>query len=223
MPKLSQPDGIYVLQLGDDENLFTLEWIQQVHTHLDEIVGSPAPLVTTAEGKFYSNGLDLEWVLSNSDQLPSYVARVQELLARVLTLPVPTAAAISGHAFGAGAMLAMAHDWRLMRSDRGYVCFPEIDIKIPFTAGMAALIQAKLTPAAAILAMTTGQRFDAAAAVAAGLADGACTEADLRAATIARVKPLAGKDAATLATIKETMFTAIVDKLRSPAPAAIRN
>jgi enoyl-CoA hydratase/carnithine racemase len=77
MPKLAQPDGIYVLQLGDDENRFTLEWIKQIHAHLDEIVGSPAPLVTTAVGKFYSNGLDLEWVLSNSGQLPSYVARVQ--------------------------------------------------------------------------------------------------------------------------------------------------
>jgi Delta3-Delta2-enoyl-CoA isomerase len=96
MSKLTQPDGIYVLQLGDDENRFTLEWIEHMHTHLDEIVGSPAPLVTTAQGKFYSNGLDLEWVPSNSDQLPGYVARVQELLAPVLTLPVPTAAAISG-------------------------------------------------------------------------------------------------------------------------------
>jgi Delta3-Delta2-enoyl-CoA isomerase len=200
-----------------------LDWIKQMHQHLDEIVDSPAPLVTTAEGKFYSNGLDLEWVLSHSDQLPSYVARVQELLARVLTLPVPTVAAISGHAFGAGAMLAMAHDWRLMRSDRGYVCFPEIDIKIPFTPGMAALIQAKLTPQAAILAMSTGQRFDAAAAVAASLADGACNDADLLATAIARVRPLAGKDTATLATIKETMFTTTVDKLRTPAPAATRS
>jgi Delta3-Delta2-enoyl-CoA isomerase len=223
MPKLTQSDGVYVLRLGDDENRFALEWIKHMHTHLDEIVGSPAPLVTTAEGKFYSNGLDLEWVLRNSDRRPGYVARVQELLARVLTLPVPTAAAISGHAFGAGAMLAMAHDWRLMRSDRGWVCFPEIDIKIPFTPGMAALVQAKVTPQAAILAMSTGQRFNGAAAVAAGLADGACNDADLLATAIARVRALAGKDAATLAAIKETMFSATVDKLRTPAPADIRN
>jgi hypothetical protein len=33
-------------------------------------------------------------------------------------------------------------------ADRGYYCFPEVDIRIPFTPGMAALIQAKLTPAA---------------------------------------------------------------------------
>ena len=100
-----------------------------------------------------------------------YVERVQALFEKVLTLPVPTVAAVNGHAFGAGAMLAMAHDWRVMRSDRGYVCFPEVDIRIPFTVGMNALVMAKLTPRAAVDAMTTGRRYAADAAVAAGLVD----------------------------------------------------
>ena len=108
MTELNQQDGVYVLHLGDGENRFTLDWIQQMHAHLDEVVSTPAPLVTTAGGKFYSNGLDLEWVLSNSDRMAEYVGRVQDLFARVLTLPVPTLAALQGHAFGAGAMLAMA-------------------------------------------------------------------------------------------------------------------
>lgn len=219
MTELNQQDGVYVLHLGDGENRFTLDWIQQMHAHLDEVVSTPAPLVTTAGGKFYSNGLDLEWVLSNSDRMAEYVGRVQDLFARVLTLPVPTLAALQGHAFGAGAMLAMAHDWRLMRRDRGFLCFPEVDIKIPFTPGMAALIQAKLTPQSAILAMSTGQRFDATAAFAAGLSDGSADDADLLATAIARVAPLAGKDAATLGAIKSTMFAGAVGQLRTPALA----
>ena len=58
-----------------------------------------------ARGKFYSNGLDLDWVLAHPDQWSAYVADVQALLARVLALPMPTVAAVTGHAFGAGAML----------------------------------------------------------------------------------------------------------------------
>ncbi|MFC4948604.1 enoyl-CoA hydratase-related protein [Pseudonocardia sp. GCM10023141] len=219
MTELTQRDGAYVLHLGTDENRFTLDWIQQVHAHLDEVVDAPAPLVTTASGKFYSNGLDLERVLANGDRMGEYIGRVHELFARVLTLPVPTIAAISGHAFGAGAMLAMAHDWRLMRSGRGYFCFPEVDIKIPFTPGMAALIQAKITPQSAILAMSTGQRFDAAAAAAAGLVDGTADESALLATAIARIAPLAGKDTATLAAIKSTMFAGAIEHLRAPAHA----
>lgn len=219
MTELTQRDGVHVLHLGEDENRFSLGWLEQMHGHLDDVVNAPAPLVTTGGGKFYSNGLDLDWVLRNGDRMAEYVGRVQDLLARTLTLPVPTIAAISGHAFGAGAMLAMAHDWRVMRGDRGYVCFPEVDIKIPFTPGMAALVQAKLTPQSAVLAMTTGQRFGADAALTVGLVDGAADQDGLLDAAVERVAPLAGKDSATLGAIKATMFAAAVGQLRSPTLA----
>jgi enoyl-CoA hydratase/carnithine racemase len=87
----------------------------------------------------------------------------------VLVALVPTVAAVNGHAFGAGSMLGVAHDFRIMRADSGYYCFPEVGIHIPFTPGMAALIQAKLTPAAALEAMTTGRRYGGPDAEAVGL------------------------------------------------------
>jgi enoyl-CoA hydratase/carnithine racemase len=206
MPTLTTRDGVHVLHLGDDDNRFSVDWLTFVENALDQVVASPAPLVTVAEGKFYSNGLDLEWVMANLDDLQTYTSRVQALLARVLTLPVPTVAAVSGHAFGAGAMLATAHDWRVMRADRGYFCFPEVDINIPFTPGMAALIQAKLTPRAAVTTMTTGHRFTGPAALETGLVDDIADEADLLATAIATVAPLAGKDPTTLGAIKATMY-----------------
>ncbi|EUA07328.1 enoyl-CoA hydratase/isomerase family protein [Mycobacterium xenopi 4042] len=120
-------DGkIAVLDLGDNENRFSPEFLDEFDAHLDEVVGGGAQgLVTTAAGKFYTNGLDLDWLMAHGDQTQWYVHRVQGLLARVLTLPTPTAAALPGHAFGAGAMLALAHDFRVMRADRGFFCFPK--------------------------------------------------------------------------------------------------
>ncbi|MFJ8815863.1 enoyl-CoA hydratase-related protein [Amycolatopsis thermoflava] len=208
-------DPVYVLDLGADENRFEPDWLKSVHTALDTVVGSSSALVTIGTGKFYSNGLDLDWLSAHGDQAQTYVADVQDLLARVLTLPVPTIAAVNGHAFGAGAMLAMAHDFRIMRADRGFFCFPEADINIPFTPGMAALIQAKLTPAAAIASMTTGTRFGGAEARELGLVDDTASEAELRDRAVARVRPLAGKDPGTLGAIKSTMFAAAVSALRA--------
>lgn len=154
---LRYDEKIAVLDLGDDENRFSPSYLDEVNAILDDIETSGAhALVTTASGKFYTNGLDLDWLGAHGEHTQWYVGRVQDLLARVLTLPMPTAAAIVGHAFGAGAMLAMAHDFRVMRADRGFFRFPEADINIPFTPGMAALIQAKLTPQAAVAFMTTG-------------------------------------------------------------------
>ncbi|MER7555852.1 enoyl-CoA hydratase-related protein [Nocardioides sp. NPDC126508] len=203
---LTQTDDVYVLDIGDTENRFSPDWMTSVNDALDKVVAAPAPLVLTATGKFYSNGLDLDWLGQNADQFEPYVAQVQALLARLLVLPVPTATAINGHAFGAGAMLAMTLDWRVMREDRGFFCFPEVDIQIPFTPGMAALIQAKLTPRAATDSMTTGRRFPGPDALAAGIVDGTAPEAELLEQTIARVAPLAGKSADTLGKIKSTMY-----------------
>jgi hypothetical protein len=114
-------DDIAVLNLGDDENRFSLEWLAGVNGFLDRIEsGEAKALVTTGSGKFYSNGLDLDWLAAHSDQGDWYVDQVHQLLARVLVAPVPTVAAINGHAFGAGSMLGIAHDFRVMRVDRGY-------------------------------------------------------------------------------------------------------
>jgi enoyl-CoA hydratase/carnithine racemase len=133
----------------------------------------------------------------------------------VLALPIPTAAALTGHSFGAGAMLAIAHDYRVMRDDCGYFCFPEVDIHIPFTAGMAALIQAKLTPHAAIASMTTGRRLGGGDAASLGIVDTTATEGAVAKTAIDLVAPLGAKDRGTLGAIKATMFSSAVTALTS--------
>ncbi|WP_067834313.1 enoyl-CoA hydratase-related protein [Nocardia lijiangensis] len=217
MPTLEYHDKIAVLDLGGDENRFSPDFLDEVDAHLDTALAEGAQgLITTASGKFYSNGLDLDWLGANTDRGQWYVARVQALLARVLTLPVPTAAALPGHAFGAGAMLAIAHDYRVMRADRGYFCFPEVDIRIPFTPGMAALIQAKLTPKAAVASMTTGRRYGGEAAAEADIVDVATAEDRVLAGALEILIPLGGKDSGTLGAIKNTMFAPAVAALTAP-------
>jgi Delta3-Delta2-enoyl-CoA isomerase len=219
MVTLTREADVFVLDLGDDENRFHPDWLAEVGAALDEVEQvTPRALVTTASGRFYSNGLDLEWLSQHGDQLLSYIADVQALLARMLEFPAPTVAAVQGHAFALGAMFALAHDFRVMRADRGFFCLPEVDIDIPFTAGMSGLIQGKLTPATAVEAMTTGRRFGGVDAAAAGLVDAAVEEPAVLASAVDRVRPLAGKNPKTLGAIKAGMYTGIVSALREPAP-----
>ncbi|KXO88342.1 enoyl-CoA hydratase [Tsukamurella pulmonis] len=206
-------NDIAVVDLGTDENRFSPTWLDSINAELDTIEHNAKALVTTGTGKFYSNGLDLDWLVANGDQAEAYVARVHALFARILTFPLPTAAAINGHTFGAGAMLAIAHDYRIMRDDRGYFCFPEVDINIPFTPGMAALIQSKLGPQAAVTSMTTGRRYGGPDAVAAGIADATAPDSEVVATTVDRLTPLTGKNPATLGAIKNTMYAAVIAEL----------
>jgi Delta3-Delta2-enoyl-CoA isomerase len=208
-------DDIAVLNLGDDENRFSPDWLTTVNGFLDRVEsGEAKALVTTGTGKFYSNGLDLDWLAAHSDQGDWYIDQVQQLLARVLVAPVPTVAAVNGHAFGAGSMLGIAHDFRVMRVDRGYFCFPEVDIHIPFSPGMAALIQAKLTPGAAVEAMTTGRRYGGADAEAIGLVTATAPQGEVTSAAVDLATALKGKDPGTLLAIKSTMFASVTASLR---------
>jgi enoyl-CoA hydratase/carnithine racemase len=115
-------------------------------------------------------------------------------------------------------MLALAHDFRVMRGDRGYFCFPEVDIKIPFTPGMAALIQAKLAPQAAVASMTTGRRFGGGDAARIGIVDATAAEDAVTAAAVDPLRPLGGKNQGTLGAIKQTMFAPAVHALTAASP-----
>jgi enoyl-CoA hydratase/carnithine racemase len=219
VPSLSRDGDVFVLDLGDGENRFNPAWVGAVNAALDEVEATPAPraLVTKAEGKIWSNGLDLEWMGQNPTEINPLLAEVHGLFARVLELGVPNVAALQGHTFAAGAMLALAHDKRVMRSDRGYFCLPEVDINIPFTPGMSALILAKLPINAAHEAMTTGRRFGGDNAARIGIVDEASELDQLVERAIQLVAPLAKNDPGTLNKIKARMYEPTLATLRDVA------
>ena len=202
---LHQDGDLFLLDLGEGDHRFNPGTIARIGQLIDQVEAAPAPraLVTVATGKIWHNGLDLDWLGAHVDEMDGLVGSVHRLLARLLVLPVPTVAAVQGHAFAAGAMFALAHDIRLMRADRGFFCLPEIDIKIPFTGGMAALIQARLSPSVAYEAMTTGRRYGGSDAAALGIAGGAFTEGALGPAALEAARRQAGKDTQTLRAIKQ--------------------
>ena len=67
------------------------------------------------------------------------------LFRRVLTYPMVTIAAINGHAFAGGAFLAFSHDFRFMRDDRGWLCLPEVDLKMTLGPVLIAIARRVLT------------------------------------------------------------------------------
>ncbi|WP_275558721.1 enoyl-CoA hydratase-related protein [Streptomyces sp. 5-6(2022)] len=217
MPTLDRQDNVFVLDLGDGENRFHPDWLAAVDGALDEVekADGARALVTAATGKFYSNGLDLDWLLAHADQHQDYVVSVHGLLARMLSLPLVTVAALQGHTFAAGAMFSLAHDVRVMRADRGFWCLPEADINIPFTPGMSALIQSRLSPRTAHEAMVTARRYGGHDALAAGIVDHAVADDSVRSTAVELAAAQAGKAGDTLGTIKGRMYAPVLAALRT--------
>ncbi|WP_067826435.1 enoyl-CoA hydratase-related protein [Actinomadura kijaniata] len=214
-----QRDGdVFVLRYDSGENRFHPDFLTAVHKVLDEVAATEGPraLVTVGTGKFYSNGLDLEWLGENRDRFEQYLKDVNALYARLLELPLPTVAAVNGHAFAGGAMLTLAHDVAVMRTDRGFFCLPEVDLGMSFTPGMSALIQSRLTPAVAHEAMVTGRRYTAEQAQAAGIVRLTAAEADVLPTAVRTAAELAPKDGKVVGKIRSDMYRATIEALRGP-------
>lgn len=223
MPKLQQDGEVFVLHLAaDEESRFHPDWLAEVEAALDEVeaVEGPCALVVAGSGKFWSTGLDLDWLGGHLDETAAYLDRVGSLLARTLASAVVTVAAINGHAFGAGAMWALAYDVRVMRTDRGYFCLPEVDLGLTFETRLSDLVRARLAPAVAHEAMTTGRRYGGPDALAAGIVEEIAGADELLETAVARARALAGKTKPARGQIKETLYREVLAELRTKTATA---
>lgn len=230
MPYLIQSTDATELYLGAEgaeldqdnpENRFRPDWIDRTLALLDEADELGKPLIISATGKFFTNGLDLDHVAADPAGLPAYLDRVHGLYARVLTVPAPVIVAVNGHAFGAGAMLTLCGDYRIMRTERGFWSLPEAALSMPFTKGMASLLRTRLTDETATEAMLTSRRYGADEAASAGIVDEAVAADTLleRAREVARER--VGVTGANLAVIKRGLRGPLLDDLAVPTPSTL--
>jgi enoyl-CoA hydratase/carnithine racemase len=218
---LERHGDVFVLRIDEGENRFVPGTISAWHAALDEVEKAAAPkaLVTIGSGKFYSNGLDLEYGLSTGD-MNGYVSSVLAIMKRVLVFSAYTVAAVNGHAFGAGAQIALAHDARVMRTGRGYFCMPEIDMKAYLHPGMTALIQARLPHQSAHELIVTGMRYPAERALERKIVDRVASEEELLPTAIAMAAEFAAKADPVMHVLKRDMYpralAALDQKLAPP-------
>ncbi len=208
-------DVVVVVRMDRGENRFHPDLLNALEAVLEEIAETdePSALVLTGTGKFFSNGLDLEYMGANPTEAETILARVHAVYGRVLGLGVPTVAALNGHTYAAGAMLALSFDVAVMREDRGYFCLPEADLGFPFTPGMNALVTARLNPATAHAAMVTARRYTAEDARQAGIVAETAPEDEVLDRAVELARDLAGKPREGLQAIKRGMYAQALDLL----------
>ena len=77
-------------------------------------------------------GLDIDWISSkNKFEFKNILSNIEEIFIRWALLGIPTVGCLTGHCIAGGAVFASVMDFRIMRTDRGWFAFNEIDIKIP--------------------------------------------------------------------------------------------
>ncbi|MEL6690278.1 MAG: enoyl-CoA hydratase/isomerase family protein [Pseudomonadota bacterium] len=143
---LENQGKVAVLTMTNGANKQNLAFATAMNEALDQVREDKdikSLVITSNDEKNWSQGVDLNWLMASihggkQDDVRAFMYGMNKVFGGLLTLPVPVIGALTGHAFGNGAMLACCCDFRVMRSDRGYFCFPEVDISIPFLPSMIA-------------------------------------------------------------------------------------
>lgn len=217
-PTITHTEHVSVIDFGDDENVTSVDWITAVHGLLDEFEATEGPkaLVTTGSAKHYSNGLDVGYMSTvEPAEIADYVDEVLVVVRRIMLLGAPTVAAVNGHAFGMGAFLVLAHDFAVMRDDRGFVCFPEVHLGMSFPEPLLEIARYSLPARSLRQAVATGHRYTGPQAVAAGMVDETAPLENLHERAIEMATPLAPTAGATLAEIKRQTLPTIAARALS--------
>ncbi|XP_004492115.1 enoyl-CoA delta isomerase 1, peroxisomal-like [Cicer arietinum] len=179
MCSLEKKGNIFILTLtGNNEHLLNPTLLTSIKSALHRVrqeATTSSALITTAHGKFFCNGYDIDEAESmNNDRIILIDDLLRSVVSDLISLPMPTIAAVTGHASAAGYILALAHDYVLMRSDRGFLYMSELDIDHVLPAWFIAVVDAKVgAPAVRRRILMQAEKMTAEEAVRVGIIDSA--------------------------------------------------
>ena len=108
---------IHYVVLNDEENAFDADKLDKLINLYEKVESSTGPgvlvTISTSE-KFFSTGFNLNYWMEDIKMNPMISAiKIQNLFQRVMAINMPSIAVINGHAYGAGFVLSLAHDFRI--------------------------------------------------------------------------------------------------------------
>ncbi|KAJ7975836.1 enoyl-CoA delta isomerase 1, peroxisomal-like [Quillaja saponaria] len=229
MCTLEKRDSLFILTLtGNNQHRLNPTLLDAIQSALRRVraeaatssSSSSSVLITTAEGKFFSNGYDLAWAQSSGEinqasQLMD--AKLRSVVADLISLPMPTIAAVTGHASAAGYILALSHDYILMRNDRGFLYMSELDIKLVIPAWFISLVESRIgSPIARREVVLTAAKLTAMDAVQKGIIDSAHDSADetvMAALRLGEELVKKGWDGHVYGEIRKQVLAGVLDKI----------
>ncbi|KAJ5539724.1 hypothetical protein N7513_008056 [Penicillium frequentans] len=119
------------------------------------------------DAKFWCTGLELD----EADKNPfANTDGFYPLIHTILDFPFPTIALLTGHTFGGACPLALAHDYRIMNSRRGFISMPPVNLGLHFE-GIGSLPRLKLRPQVARKMLLEAHKWTAQEALQDGIVD----------------------------------------------------
>jgi enoyl-CoA hydratase/carnithine racemase len=163
-------ETVAIISMNNGENRHNPDFAKAMLAVFEEIEKDTsiyAVILTSSDEKSWSQGIDLSWILpafTNKDfaSIKQFMYDMNKVFKSMLLLPMPVIGAMNGHTAGNGSILACCCDFLLMKADRGYFFFPEVDLNIPFLPSMQEVMKKTFPYYKLVEATLTGKRYNAA-------------------------------------------------------------
>jgi len=220
-------DGtVAIMTMNNGENRHNPDFAAAFLSTYAEILADAeikAIVLTSSDPKNFCLGVDIGWMMKAQGEkdfpgITKWLYQMGDVFTAMLMSPVPTIAAITGHAFGNGAMLAGACDFRFMRADRGFFCFPEIDLGIQFAPSMIEWMK-RIMPYHLFIRMKwSGEKVGAAELEKHNVIIKACENAEKTLEEAVAFARTFNKSRTTLAEMKRRTYKHVMDKMANEDP-----
>ena len=159
--------------------------------------------------------LDFDLIVDQSEgEFESILRELEEVFGRWALLPLPTVGCLTGHCMAGGAVFASALDFRIMREDRGWFAFTEIDVKIPLSPILYELADLLPNKQAVRQLLLTGRRIGGVDAQKMGVVDETHLPEKLMPRALEIAEELAQKDLKTYDSMKQLIKNNLVSQIK---------
>lgn len=205
--------GVAVVTIDRPEvrNAIGFATVDELEAALDEVLESDAAVLVVRGGgeRAFVSGGDLKELsaIRTHDEAVAMARRVRRLLDRVADFPLPVIAALNGHALGGGAEVAIAADIRIAADDVK-IGFNQVSLGIMPAWGGAERLAQVVGRGRALLAIASGEVYDAEAAQRLGLIDVVVSRAIFDKEWRALAERIAGTAPGTSRSVKSVLAAA---------------
>jgi len=205
-------DDVAVIRLCDGvTNPISQEMVDELREAVRALKDEGAGLVLAGGDKFFCIGLSLPTLLAlDRPGFDAFYASFEELLAELYAYPMPTACAVTGHAPGGGACLALSCDYRFMAPGRTSIGLVEVKLGVPVPYLTQLALQQVVEDRAARDLLFHGELVNAGEALGMGLVDRVSEEGEAAELALAHVMPLMEKPASAFESIKASRTDAVM-------------
>jgi enoyl-CoA hydratase len=197
-------------------NAIDLELANEFATALESVEATDGigALIVTAAGNCFSAGLDLKALPSyDRAQQQAMVMQVNRLFGGLYGLPLPTIAAVNGHAIAGGVILTLCCDYRIGAEGDYKLGLAEARVGVPFPVAAMAIVQSELSHPVSRTMVLTARNSSPGEALSMGVLD----ELQPPELLLSRAMEVAQE----MAALPHSVYGRIKRELRGPALARI--